>query len=315
MIDGELLAAKVGRVGRTRGEPQVEVFTGIAWPSFVMTGEDCERAHGGEDMWLDVATGPTAYLVSIEPSAAASKAASKDRAPETLPALLAVRATGLCLSVCGSTRQTPGRGSSATASAFRASVLARAGQRCEFVNGYGVRCSATRKLEAHHVLDLLDGGSNDPVANGGALCRRRQATENLARDAYVRHFYGVDPEDPALYHLTIDSTRLPLEACVEAIAAASRARGAERIDELARVHPRATVDGAPRARAGGGPRSGRGPPVPSSYRRISLRRKTRSQLRRRSVASARTTSFPAPQLIVSLEPLAASIWSLPFPPE
>ncbi len=33
--------------------------------------------------------------------------------------------------------------------------------------------------------------------------------------AYVRHFYGLDPEDLALYHLTIDSTRTPLEACVE----------------------------------------------------------------------------------------------------
>ena len=56
-----------------------------------------------------------------------------------------------------------------------------------------------------------------------ATARWRQATEDLARDAYVRHFYGVDPEDPALYHLTIDSTRLPLDACVETIAAAARA--------------------------------------------------------------------------------------------
>jgi cytidylate kinase len=55
--------------------------------------------------------------------------------------------------------------------------------------------------------------------------RWRQATEDLARDAYVRHFYGVDPEDPALYHLTIDSTRLPLEACAETIAAAAEAVG------------------------------------------------------------------------------------------
>ena len=55
-----------------------------------------------------------------------------------------------------------------------------------------------------------------------ATARWRQATEDLARDAYVRHFYGVDPEDPGLYHLTLDSTRLPLEACVEAIAAAAR---------------------------------------------------------------------------------------------
>jgi cytidylate kinase len=55
-----------------------------------------------------------------------------------------------------------------------------------------------------------------------ATARWRQATEDMARDAYVRHFYGVDPEDPALYHLTIDSTRLPLDACVATIAAAAR---------------------------------------------------------------------------------------------
>lgn len=53
--------------------------------------------------------------------------------------------------------------------------------------------------------------------------RWRQATEDMARDAYVRHFYGVDPEDPNLYHLTIDSTRLPIDACVDTIAAAAAA--------------------------------------------------------------------------------------------
>ncbi len=51
----------------------------------------------------------------------------------------------------------------------------------------------------------------------------RQATEDFARDAYVRHFYGLDPEDPALDHLTIDSTRMTLDACVETIAAAAHA--------------------------------------------------------------------------------------------
>ena len=43
-----------------------------------------------------------------------------------------------------------------------------------------------------------------------------------AREAYVRHFYGADARDPALYHLVIDSTRLALEAVVEVIAAAVR---------------------------------------------------------------------------------------------
>ncbi|MDP9377868.1 MAG: cytidylate kinase-like family protein [Actinomycetota bacterium] len=56
-----------------------------------------------------------------------------------------------------------------------------------------------------------------------ATARWRQVTEDLARDTYVRHFHGVDPEDAAFYHLTIDSTRLSLEACVESIAAAARA--------------------------------------------------------------------------------------------
>jgi len=51
-------------------------------------------------------------------------------------------------------------------------VLARAGHRCEFVNGYGMRCTATIGLEAHHVVDLVDGGSNDPRANGVTYCRR-----------------------------------------------------------------------------------------------------------------------------------------------
>jgi len=68
-IGGELLAAKVGSVGRATDDPQVEVFASTRWPSFVMTTEVYERAHGGEDVWLAVATGPTSHpLVPIEPS-------------------------------------------------------------------------------------------------------------------------------------------------------------------------------------------------------------------------------------------------------
>jgi cytidylate kinase len=39
----------------------------------------------------------------------------------------------------------------------------------------------------------------------------------------VKHFYGADPADPRLYHLVIDSTRLPGEAVVELVVAAARA--------------------------------------------------------------------------------------------
>jgi cytidylate kinase len=44
-----------------------------------------------------------------------------------------------------------------------------------------------------------------------------------AHAAYLKQFYGVDIDDPALYHLRLDSTAMPLEACVELIALAARA--------------------------------------------------------------------------------------------
>jgi cytidylate kinase len=45
-----------------------------------------------------------------------------------------------------------------------------------------------------------------------------------ARQAYVQHFYGEDPRDPGLYHLVIDSTAIPLDACAALIVAAAQAR-------------------------------------------------------------------------------------------
>lgn len=53
---------------------------------------------------------------------------------------------------------------------------------------------------------------------------RRLKQNDKAREGYVRHFYGVDARDPRLYHLVLDSTALPLSACVELIAVAARAR-------------------------------------------------------------------------------------------
>jgi cytidylate kinase len=46
---------------------------------------------------------------------------------------------------------------------------------------------------------------------------RRMRENDRARVAYVRHFYGVNPEDPRLYHLVIDGTALPLEVCADLI--------------------------------------------------------------------------------------------------
>jgi cytidylate kinase len=52
--------------------------------------------------------------------------------------------------------------------------------------------------------------------------RERLRRLDRAHTAYLRQFYGVDINDPSLYHLQIDSTAMPLDACVELIAQAAR---------------------------------------------------------------------------------------------
>jgi cytidylate kinase len=64
------------------------------------------------------------------------------------------------------------------------------------------------------------------TGSDAATAERRLGEADRAREAYVRHFYRADARDPAHYHLTIDSTAIPLETVVEliAIAVASRTR-------------------------------------------------------------------------------------------
>jgi cytidylate kinase len=50
---------------------------------------------------------------------------------------------------------------------------------------------------------------------------RLRKNGDRAREAYVRHFYGCDARDPALYHLVIDSTALSAATVVDIIAAAA----------------------------------------------------------------------------------------------
>jgi hypothetical protein len=57
-----------------------------------------------------------------------------------------------------------------------------------------------------------------------ATAERHVTETDRARESYVQHFYRVDPRDPALYHLVIDSTAIPLDACVELIVAAAESR-------------------------------------------------------------------------------------------
>jgi cytidylate kinase len=53
--------------------------------------------------------------------------------------------------------------------------------------------------------------------------RHLQETDN-ARQAYVHHFYRADPRDASHYHLVIDSTAIPLDACTAMIALGAQSR-------------------------------------------------------------------------------------------
>jgi len=55
-----------------------------------------------------------------------------------------------------------------------------------------------------------------------ARARAEQRDSDRAREAYTQSFYGCSQGDSSLYQLVLDSTSLPLELCVEMIAAAAR---------------------------------------------------------------------------------------------
>jgi len=57
----------------------------------------------------------------------------------------------------------------------------------------------------------------------GRTAERMLDDNDRARTAYVKHFYRVDPASPWLYHLVLDSTRLPQAACVDLIVRATQA--------------------------------------------------------------------------------------------
>jgi hypothetical protein len=57
-----------------------------------------------------------------------------------------------------------------------------------------------------------------------ATAERRQQAEDRYRTGYVRRVYGIDGLDPDLYHLTLDTTALGLDTCVDLIVTAARDR-------------------------------------------------------------------------------------------
>ena len=78
---------------------------------------------------------------------------------------------------------------------------------------------------ALHVL--LDGPAPARVIQAMAIegidrdaAARRLERTDRARLAYHQTLYCVDPRSPALYHLIIDSTAIPLDTVVDLIAAA-----------------------------------------------------------------------------------------------
>jgi cytidylate kinase len=80
--------------------------------------------------------------------------------------------------------------------------------------GYHVRLTGSRERR------LARGAALDGVGLDEAKDHMRAADK--AREAYVRRLYGVDPADPSLYHLVIDSTVMPVDAVVELILTAAR---------------------------------------------------------------------------------------------
>lgn len=174
MVEGspDVSAWVVGCViGPDHGHAQGDV----SWPG------SCPRCCSAPRPGRRATTGPRTARGSTS-SPARSAIACARPSPRTsadvpsraclVPGCHRLDAIGTACPVHGSSRQTRGRGSSSQSTAFRQAVITAAGGRCEFVHDGGARCSATRNLEAHHVRDVVAGGSNDPAFNGLALCRR-----------------------------------------------------------------------------------------------------------------------------------------------
>ena len=64
-------------------------------------------------------------------------------------------------------------------------------------------------------------------ATDRATAARRVEAHDRARRDYVRGCYGIDGDNPALYHLMIDATALGVDVCVELIVAPSEALARE----------------------------------------------------------------------------------------
>jgi cytidylate kinase len=81
-----------------------------------------------------------------------------------------------------------------------------------------VLCIAPQKLRAYRLAER-DGMGLDAAT-------KRTAESDRGRSAFYRKFWKVDVEDPRLYDLTVDTSRLSFEATAEVVVAAARAKSA-----------------------------------------------------------------------------------------
>jgi cytidylate kinase len=93
------------------------------------------------------------------------------------------------------------------------------------------RAESGRGVILGRAAAVVDGPREKRVRQGMRIqnidrptAERVMGETDRARHAYVRHFYRADATDPDLYHLVIDSTEIPLSACVEVIAQAAESR-------------------------------------------------------------------------------------------
>jgi cytidylate kinase len=81
-----------------------------------------------------------------------------------------------------------------------------------------VLCIAPQKLRAYRLAERDGMGLDEAM--------KRMGESDRGRSAYYRKFWKADVEDPKLYDLTIDTSRLGFEAAAEVVAAAARAKTA-----------------------------------------------------------------------------------------
>jgi cytidylate kinase len=86
-----------------------------------------------------------------------------------------------------------------------------------------VYLGGSREGRIERVMELREGDRE-------TAARRVKAHDRARRD-YVRSIYGIDGDNPALYHLMIDAISLGVDVCVDLIVAAS-----ESLNRTPRVH-------------------------------------------------------------------------------